>query len=117
MQNLWLIPALPFAGFLINGTIGRKLPKFAVAFIAIFTVMFSFAGTLRIFTATQSFSTPVTEHYFTWIQSGQFRVGWDFTADRLTAVMLFVVTGIGTLIHIYSRGYMDHDESFARFFA
>ncbi len=117
MQNLWLIPALPFAGFLINGTIGRKLPKFAVAFIAIFTVMFSFAWTLRIFTATQSFSTPVTEHYFTWIQSGQFRVGWDFTADRLTAVMLFVVTGIGTLIHIYSRGYMDHDESFARFFA
>ena len=117
MQNLWLIPAFPLAGFLINGTIGRKLPKFAVSFIAIFSVLLSFAWTLKIFLATQSFATPVTERYFTWIQSGQFQVGWDFTADRLTCVMLFVVTGIGSLIHVYSTGYMAHDDSFARFFA
>ena len=117
MQNLWLIPAFPLVGFLLNGTIGRKLPKFAVTFIAVLSVLLSLGWTAKIFLATQQFSTPVTEHYFTWIQSGQFRVGWDFTADRLTAVMLFVITGVGSLIHIYSAGYMEHDESYARFFA
>ena len=58
-----------------------------------------------------------TEHYFTWIQSGAFNVGCDFTVDRLTAVMLLVVTGIGSLIHIYSIGYMAHEGGYYRFFA
>ena len=57
------------------------------------------------------------EHYFTWIRSGQFQVGWDFSADRLTGIMLLVITGIGSLIHFYSVGYMSHDSSYSRFFA
>ena len=57
------------------------------------------------------------EHYFTWIQSGTFSVGCDFAVDRLTAVMLLVVTGIGSLIHIYSIGYMAHEGGYYRFFA
>ncbi len=117
MQNLWLIPAFPLAGFLVNGLFGRKLPKLAVTYIAILSVMLSFAWVLKLFTNTDSLSHTVVEHYFTWIRSGQFNVGWDFAADRLTGVMLLVVTGIGTLIHIYSAGYMSHDESFSRFFA
>ena len=117
MQNLWLIPTFPLAGFLVNGLFGRKLPKSAVSLIAILSVLLSFAWVVKVFVATGSLSVPVTEHYFTWIRSGAFQVGWDFAADRLTAVMLLVVTGIGALIHIYSAGYMSHDESYARFFA
>jgi NADH-quinone oxidoreductase subunit L len=117
MQNLWIIPALPLAGFLLNGLFGRRLPKVLVNMIAIASVLFSFAWVLKVFFTAGSLDIPVREHYFTWIQSGAFSVGWDFTVDRLTAVMLLVVTGIGSLIHIYSTGYMDHEEGYWRFFA
>ncbi len=62
-------------------------------------------------------NTPVTERDFTWIQSGFLKVGFDLTVDRLTAVMLLVVTGVGLLIHLYSIGYMEHEEGYGRFFA
>ena len=58
-----------------------------------------------------------TEHYYTWLQSGVLNVGCDFTVDRLTAVMLLVVTGVGLLIYTYAIGYMDHEEGFSRFFS
>ena len=64
-----------------------------------------------------TWSTRYVEHYFTWIQSGAFNVGFDFAVDRLTAVMLLVVTGIGSLIHIYAVGYMAHEGGYYRFFA
>jgi NADH-quinone oxidoreductase subunit L len=72
---------------------------------------------IKVFATAGDLNTPVVERYFTWIKSGEFQVGWDFAVDRLTIIMLFVITGIGTLIHIYSVGYMAHDESYARFFA
>jgi NADH-quinone oxidoreductase subunit L len=67
-------------------------------------------------------NTPHLEHYFTWIQSGTINIGCDFLVDRLTIVMLLVVTGIGSLIHIYSIGYMAHENGpnfggYYRFFA
>jgi NADH-quinone oxidoreductase subunit L len=117
MQNLWIIPALPLAGFLLNGLFGRRVPKTVVNLIAIGSVLASFLMVLKIFYTAGDLNTPVIERYFTWIKSGEFQVGWDFAVDRLTVIMLFVVTGIGTLIHIYSAGYMAHDESYARFFA
>ena len=61
--------------------------------------------------------TRYIEHYFTWIQSGTFNVGVDFAVDRLTAVMLLIVTGVGLLIHIYAIGYMAHEGGYYRFFA
>jgi NADH-quinone oxidoreductase subunit L len=57
------------------------------------------------------------EHYYTWIASGSLNIGVDFAVDRLTVVMLLVVTGIGLLIHIYSIGYMAHEGGYYRFFA
>src|SRR5213078_292624 len=62
-------------------------------------------------------NTAYSEHYFTWIQSGTLNIGWDMSVDRLTAIMLLVVTGIGSLIHIYSVGYMAHEGGYYRFFA
>src|SRR5205085_87739 len=57
-----------------------------------------------------------TEHYFTWIQSGTLNISADFAIDRLTAVMLLIVTGVGTLIHVYACGYMSHEGGYYRFF-
>src|SRR3981189_481665 len=110
MQNLWIIPALPLAGFLLNGLFGSRLPKAIVNMIAIASVLFSYAWVLKVFYTAGTLDTPVTERYFTWIRSGEFSVGWDLTVDRLTAIMLLVVTGIGSLIHIYSTSYMAHEE-------
>ena len=58
-----------------------------------------------------------TEHYFTWIASGNLSIGADLSVDRLTAVWLLVVTGVGALIHVYSVGYMAHEGGYYRFFA
>jgi NADH-quinone oxidoreductase subunit L len=118
MQNLWLIPALPFLGFLINGIFGRKFSKTIVNFIAVASVVLSFGWVMKVFlTVPDLAATPVHEHYFTWIKSGEFSVGWDFAVDKLTMIMLMIVTGIGSIIHIYATGYMAHEEGYYRFFA
>src|SRR5262245_25791409 len=107
MHQLWLIPALPLAGFLINGIFGRKLPKAAVNTFAIGSVLLSFLWTVKTLLALDPLNEAYVEHYFTWIQSGFVNIGFDFSIDRLTAVMLLIVTGIGSLIHIYAIGYMS----------
>src|SRR5215831_15018429 len=118
MQNLWVIPALPFVGFLINGIFGRKLSKTVINAIAVLSVVLSFAFVLKVyFTAGDIGANPLHEHYFTWIQSGAFNVGCDFSVDKLTMIMLMIVTGVGSLIHIYATGYMEHEEGYYRFFA
>jgi NADH-quinone oxidoreductase subunit L len=113
---LWLIPTFPLAGFLVNGILGRRLPKTAINFVAIGSVVLSFAWVLKTLLGLGALETPYSEHYFNWIASGPFAIGFDFTVDRLTAVMLLVVTGVGSLIHVYSIGYMAHEEGYYRFF-
>jgi NADH-quinone oxidoreductase subunit L len=113
---LWLIPIFPLAGFVINGLFGRRFPKALINMVAVGSVLLSFAWALKTIT-TVDLTTAHSEHYFTWIQSGTFTANWDFSVDRLTAVMLMVVTGIGSLIHIYSIGYMAHEGGYYRFFA
>jgi NADH-quinone oxidoreductase subunit L len=115
-MQLWLIPILPLLGFLINGLFGRRFSKGLVSAVAIGSVALSFVWALRAILALDLDHAHV-EHYFTWIQSGAFTVNCDFTVDRLTAVMLMVVTGVGLLIHIYSIGYMAHEGGYYRFFA
>ena len=118
MQTLWIIPALPLLGFLANGIFGRRFPKTVISAIAILSVVFAFAKVLAVyFGAGDLAANPIHEHYFTWIQSGAFNVGWDFNVDKLTMIMLMIVTGIGSLIHIYATGYMEHEGGYYRFFA
>ncbi|HEX3748648.1 MAG TPA: NADH-quinone oxidoreductase subunit L [Bryobacteraceae bacterium] len=114
---LWLIPILPLAGFLINGIFGRRFSKAAVNTVAIGSVVLAFLWVLKTVAAFASMGTPIAEHYFTWIQSGSLNIGCDFAVDRLTVVMLLIVTGIGSLIHIYAAGYMAHEGGYYRFFA
>src|SRR3982074_2662665 len=110
-MQLWLIPILPLAGFLINGIFGRRFSKSLVNTVAIGSVVLSFLWVLKTISAMGDLNTGHLEHYFTWIQGGlpggnnYINIGVDFAIDRLTIVMLLVVTGIGSLIHIYSIGY------------
>src|ERR1019366_9105592 len=115
-MQLWLIPILPLAGFLINGLFGRRFSKGVVDAIAIGSVALSFAWVVKTLFGLD-LSHPYSERYFTWIQSGAFSVSCEFTVDKLTAVMLLVVTGVGSLIHVYSVGYMAHEGGYYRFFA
>jgi len=116
-MNLWLIPIFPFVGFLINGLFGRRLAKPLINLFAVGSVLLSFAWAVQVLVKLSPLETKYIEHYFTWIQSGALNIGIDFAVDRLTAVMLMVVTGVGTLIHIYAVGYMDHEGGYYRFFA
>jgi NADH-quinone oxidoreductase subunit L len=116
-MQLWLIPVFPLAGFLLNGILGRRFSKATVNSIAIGSVLLSFAWVLKTLFGLGDLNAAHTEQYFTWIQSGSLNVGFDFTVDRLTAVMLLVVTGVGSLIHVYSVGYMAHEGGYYRFFA
>jgi NADH-quinone oxidoreductase subunit L len=116
---LWYIPLLPFAGFLINGTLGRKLPRAAVSAVALlFTALPAgivawLWATMRAAGAPESISIAS----YPWIAISGFTVNFAFTVDHLTLIMLGVVTGVGFLIHIYSVGYMAHEEGYWRFFA
>src|ERR1700728_25980 len=121
MQQLWLIPLLPLAGFALNGLFGRRFSKTVINTVAVGSVLLAFLWAVKSLSALGAFSGGLEEshfeHYFTWIQSGALNISVDFAVDRLTAVMLLIVTGIGTLIHIYAVGYMAHEEGYYRFFA
>jgi NADH-quinone oxidoreductase subunit L len=121
-HQLWLIPTLPLIGAAINGIFGRRLPKSLVNAVALGSVLLSFLWVLKTLAAMGMFSGTMPEHahverYFPWIVSGFLNVGFDFSVDRLSAVMLLVVTGIGSLIHIYATGYMAHEGGYYRFFS
>jgi NADH-quinone oxidoreductase subunit L len=114
---LWLIPIFPLLGFLANGLFGRRIPKALINTFAVGSVLLSFIWVVKTLLGLGAIETKYVEHYFTWIQSGMLNIGVDFAVDRLTAIMLMVVTGVGTLIHIYAVGYMEHEEGYYRFFA
>src|SRR5579863_8074353 len=120
-MQLWLIPILPLLGFLLNGIFGKRLPKAAINAVAVGSVLLAFLWVLKSLNALGAFGGGLEEtykeHYYTWIQSGPLNISIDFAIDRLTAVMLMIVTGVGTLIHIYAVGYMEHEGGYYRFFA
>jgi len=115
--HLWLIPLLPFAGFLLNGLLGRRLPNPVVSTIALLATGAPFILVLNVAAHFSSLSLPYVERLAPWIQAGSFRADFAFSLDQLTLIMLLVVTGVGFLIHIYSIGYMAHEDGFWRFFA
>jgi NADH-quinone oxidoreductase subunit L len=117
MEHLWLIPVFPLAGFLVNGLFGRRASKAFVNAVAIGSVVLALAWVVKCLAGLWPLETAHVERYFDWIRSGSLRIGCDFAIDRLTAVMLLVVTGVGLLIHIYAIGYMAHEGGYYRFFA
>jgi NADH-quinone oxidoreductase subunit L len=111
---IWLIPALPFAGFLILALAGSRLPGRAVS--AIGTGSVGLAALVNLVTAV-GFDGPVTRRLWTWLEAGGLRLEIAFHLDVLALVMTLAITGVGFLIHLYSVGYMKGEEGYARFFA
>jgi NADH-quinone oxidoreductase subunit L len=115
---LWLIPLLPFAGFLINGTLGRRLPRAAVSAVALlFTAAPAALVAWLWATMRAAGELTMSSNAGPWIQVTGFQADFAFTVDHLTLIMLGVVTGVGFIIHIYSVGYMAEEEGYWRFFA
>jgi NADH-quinone oxidoreductase subunit L len=120
LDHLWIILALPLAGAAINGLLGKNWPKSAVNSVAIGSVSLAFLAvveTVREFLQLPANQVPWVRTYFPWITAGIFKVNFALQVDQLTIVMLLTVTFVGTLIHIYSTGYMAHEGGYYRFFS
>ncbi len=116
---LALIPLLPFAGFLINAFFGKRLGKGASGGLACAVMFGSFAVAVASALTVINGHSAIEATYYTWLPSGDLQIPVKFRLDSLGVLMTLVVTGIGSLIHVYSVGYM-HDETpseFARFFS
>lgn len=112
-----LVPLFPLLGFLINGFFGKKLTKGLSGAVASISVLGAFVVALLVFVELQGAELKShTVNLFSWINSGQLQIPFEFLVDPLSALFLLIITGIGFLIHIYSIGYMHDDEGFARFF-
>jgi NADH-quinone oxidoreductase subunit L len=119
---LLLIPLFPFVGFLINASVGRRLSKSAAGLVAVSAMVASFAVALTSVIQLAGLpeeSRAITSTLFNWIASGNFTADFTLRVDPLSALMILVVTGIGSLIHIYSTAYMhdEPDSEYARYFS
>ena len=109
------IPLIPLLASVVNLFWGRALGKKIAGGLACAAVGASFALAVYVFWQLSA-TTIFRDLVYAWIESGSLQVNLSFQVDALTAVMLLVVTGIGFLIHLYSLGYMGHDEGMVRFF-
>ena len=114
---LWAIILFPLSGALINGLVGKRIGKGNATLVALGAMVGSLAVASIAFAWALSGRT-LHYHGDPWIQVGALSVSWSLLVDRLSGTMLLVVTGVGTLIHIYSTSYMSHedDAGYARFF-
>ena len=102
---LALIPLFPFLGFLVNATMGKRLPKGVSGGLASLAMVASFvvaAMSVWQIAGMAPESRAIEQTLYTWIASGDLSIALAFRVDPLSAVMILVVTGIGSLIHIYS---------------
>src|SRR5947209_11455022 len=120
LNTLWLIPALPLAGFLLNGLFGARLGKaFVTAVALVASGGAAVAGTIAAvqYHAAHPHSERFVNVVYSWIASGNVGADFAFQLDPLSVVMLMVVTWVGFLIHLYSVGYMGHESGYWRYFA
>jgi NADH-quinone oxidoreductase subunit L len=121
MNLVWLVPALPLLGFLLNGTLAltKWRAKALVSVFGVGSLLASFAVAVLVVRALAQAhpEAPVVFQYWNWIPVGTLQVSYALQVDALSAVMMLVVTGVGSLIHIFSVGYMHEDEGYARYFA
>ena len=110
-----LIPLLPLAAFLILGIAGHWI-KDKAHFVAVPAVVVSFLLSLLVFFDVAG-GHHTTLPLYTWLTSGELEIKLGLTVDRLTAVMLLLVTIVSSLVHIYTIGYMHGEPGYARFFA
>jgi proton-translocating NADH-quinone oxidoreductase chain L len=119
LELAWLIPALPLAGFFILLVGGRRLAEPLAGWVATGVMGGSFLATLIVFLGLVA--EPEGERFFlqrlfTWVPAGTFSVDIGFLVDPLAITMCLFITGVGSLIHLYSVGYMHGDPNFSKFF-
>ncbi|MFD2936069.1 NADH-quinone oxidoreductase subunit L [Spirosoma flavum] len=118
-----LIPLFPLIGFIINGIGFRRVPKGLAGGIATVAVLASFVLSVILFRSfvgnenQAGAAEPIVATLFDWISVGDLHINFSFQIDQLSLLMLLIVTGVGSLIHVYSIGYMSHDEGFGKFMA
>jgi len=119
-ELIWLIPLLPLVGALINGVLGKRFSRGLIGGIACGSVALAFVLSLGAFfqmIGTPEEELPIVRDYFIWIQAGTFQASAGFLLDQLSGLMILIVTGVGLLIHIYSVGYMAHEDGVYRYFS
>src|SRR5213082_2086168 len=118
---LWVVPALPLLGFLLNGALALWRPhaKTAVSAIGVGVLVLACAAAVAAVTGFAGLhpAAPLVFRYWEWMPVGELRLDFALQLDQLSAVMLLVVTGVGALIHLFSVGYMRGDPGYARYFA
>ena len=120
LELIWLVPALPFAGFLLLAPFGHRLPEKGIAVTGVGFIGLS--ALIAILVSASFISSPpqghvYTQNLWTWMRVGNFAPGISLYLDALSMIMMVVVASVSFLIHLYSIGYMKGDEGYCRFFA
>ena len=127
LENIWLIPLLPVLGAMIQLFVGKRLSNSQVSMVSVGLPGLSFLWAVGSFFGLLGQPEHIFQKVlYTWLPAGPFRltdgtlgnlsVDIGFYLDPLSAVMMLVVTGVGFLIHVYSMGYMAHEDGYYRFF-
>ena len=127
LENIWLIPLLPVLGAMIQLFVGKRLTNSQVSMVSVGLPGLSFLWAVGSFFGLLGQPEHIFQKVlYTWLPAGPFRltdgtlgnlsVDIGFYLDPLSAVMMLVVTGVGFLIHVYSMGYMAHEDGYYRFF-
>ncbi|MEM6647799.1 MAG: proton-conducting transporter membrane subunit, partial [Bacteroidota bacterium] len=120
---IWLILMLPLAGAILNGLVPLFVPSLRtreglIGTVATVMVAIPFLLTVALFIPTLGgHAEPEVVRYFTWLSAGDLTVDFAYRVDQLSLIMTLIITGVGSLIHLYATGYMHGDDGFWRFFA
>ncbi|MGD0224385.1 MAG: NADH-quinone oxidoreductase subunit L [Terriglobia bacterium] len=120
LEILLLLMVLPpLAGAALNGILGRRFSQSVVSLVGCGGAGLSMVFALLsawVYSQSASQPAPFIHSYFTWIQAGELHADYALYYDRLTLIMTLTVTVVAFLIHLYSRGYMEHEGGYYRFF-
>ncbi len=114
---VWLIPVLPLAAFIVTLLVGKWWIKDQAHWLPILAMAGSLGLSIAAFLQIRGAEEPVVVELWRWFSVGSFQVPFSLHVDQLTTVMCMVVSGVGLLIFIYSKGYMHGDTGYYRFFA
>lgn len=115
--TILLLLFAPLVGFLTTLFLGKKLGKTVSGAIGTTAVVLSFLCTLCLFSQINADGKALTFHLADWFSIGNIQINFSFLFDQLSVLWLLFVTGIGSLIHLYSISYMHEDENMHKFFS
>ena len=116
---VYLVPLFPLLGFITLMLVGRRLGEPGAGWVATIAVAASFVSTVIVYfglRGVEDGERQITKTVFEWVPVGDFSVDVGFLVDPLSVTMMLFITGIGSLIHLYSIGYMHGDPNFSKFF-